>query len=69
VNAELYAKLGNRLADGGDASGALDVADAGKQRFEGQAAAFDSLIAAIKAKAEADGDSELSNKLKAMGYL
>ncbi|MHC5209134.1 MAG: hypothetical protein ACYTG2_00265 [Planctomycetota bacterium] len=67
VNAELYAKLGNRLADGGDPAGALDVADAGKQRFPEQAAAFDALIESLKTKASSN--SELADKLKSMGYL
>jgi hypothetical protein len=67
VNAELYAKLGNRLADGGDPLGAVDLADAGKHRFPEHAAAFDSLIRSLQAKAETN--SELADKLKAMGYL
>jgi hypothetical protein len=67
VNAELYAKLCNRLADGGDPPGALDLADAGKQRFPDHAAAFDSLIQSLKDKA--GSNSELADKLRSMGYL
>jgi hypothetical protein len=67
MTAELYAKLGNRLADGGDALGALDLVDAGKRRFPEQATAFDGLIESLKDKAE--GDSAVMDKLRSLGYL
>jgi hypothetical protein len=68
VTAEFHAKLGGMLNKAGDPLGALDVAEAGKQRFPDKATAFDGLIANLKAAAEA-GDSAVAEKLRALGYL
>jgi|GEM_PF-2393972 len=68
LKADFYAKLGKAVNDAGNAVDALDIVEAGKQKFPDMAAAFDGLVADIKAKAAA-GDDAATAKLKALGYL
>lgn len=67
-DAPFYSKVANALAEGGEGVGALEVANAGLQRFPDRKADFDGLIEQLKQTAAA-GDAELTAKLKSLGYL
>jgi hypothetical protein len=68
LKADFYAKLGRAVTDAGKPVEALDIVEAGKQKFPEMVVAFDGLVTDLKAKAAA-GDDALTAKLKALGYL
>jgi hypothetical protein len=67
-DAPFYSKVANALAESGEGVGALEVANAGLQRFPDRKSDFEGLIEQLKQTAAA-GDAELTAKLKSLGYL
>jgi len=69
LKADFYAKLGKAVYDAGQTAAAIDLVEAGKQKFPDRTKDFDGLVADIIAKAAATNDDAAMAKLKALGYL
>jgi hypothetical protein len=72
VDAPLYGSLSISLNDAGDIDGAIDVLEAGKQKFPEHTDKFETaknrIVAAAKKAAEEGNSAELE-RLKALGYV
>ncbi len=67
LRADSYARLGQVANDAGQSLAALDIVEAGKQKFPDRSQDFDGLVADLKAKAVTD--DALMAQLKSLGYL
>jgi len=68
-DANLYVRLTKYLSEADNIGEAIEVLEAGKERFPEMAPAFDAEGERLAALAEKSGDSAAIEKLKSLGYL
>jgi hypothetical protein len=69
VNANFYAKIARKLAEGQKLVEALDLVEAGKKKFPAEVALFDAVIEDLHTAAQNTGDNAATQKLEQLGYV